>query len=538
MPSPTFPPATITSALNAASTQTGVPLSVLTALANNESSYGSQSGAANGFMQMTGGAIAQVNQVFHTNYTAADMADPATNATAAAQYVQYLANNNGGDYNSAITAYGPGGQAAVNAAAAFGPVSPDTLAQAGYGPDGPNFNASGYLQKAQNSMGNSGLAPGSPTPQTNSAAINNPVNPNDPNPDVVDFSPLPYQNLTKEQIDSIAPPLVNYNGLTNVQPWYEDTNLLTGNPRLHKQGGFPITFEVYMDQMSANSLLTTQQNGGRPVTIPLNCSLERFKVSSRHIINKEPTRTGFHLTMWGMAADVIEGSGSTGLMINQFGVTDFFSLAGTTSEATNAVLNAFTHSPSGVDVAEVGLPTGNPIQPATPLTAEVANLNAIQVAGGGNLQPLSSSEPFRIAAEDAFVELLSLFKMNGTTYLQPSGYPFDSDNNNLPNISNNANNTSALAVYSSGVGATDFEIKARSNDVYKRGYVNMKFRNSQYLGFFKSLSWTLDAEKPYQWKFSFVFQVERTLSLVYYPTPTAAPTLGDTRPASSGVLNA
>ena len=61
-------------------------------------------------------------------------------------------------------------------------------------------------------------------------------------------------------------------------------------------------------------------------------------------------------------------------------------------------------------------------------------------------------------------------------------------------------------------------VKARNNDVYKRGYVVMRFHNSQYLGFFKSLSFTMDANKPYQWHFNFVFQVERTLTLFYYAT--------------------
>jgi len=273
------------------------------------------------------------------------------------------------------------------------------------------------------------------------------------------------------------------------------------------------------------------------VLIPLNCSLTSFKVNSKHIINREPTRTGFHITMWGMAADTIEGSGSTGVFMNQYGLTDFLSLSGTNSDAVNAVLAAYTDTQSGVDLEQVYLPTGNPTAPRQPIVQQPANYNAQQSQTGTTGGQQNYVEPFRIAAEDAFQELLALFKMNGTTWLHPSGYSFDSDNNNTPEVANNANNSAALAVYSTGVGATDVEIQARNNDVYKRGFVVMKFRNSQYLGFFKSLNWVMDAEKPYQWKFNFVFQVERTLSLVYYASPQAAPTAGNTQVAAQGFSN-
>jgi hypothetical protein len=386
-----------------------------------------------------------------------------------------------------------------------------------------------------------------------SASTNAQVKAGDPNPDPLLASPIPNQTVATETAAALNPPLVpDQLGLSS-QPWYQDTNILTGNPRLHKMGypqGFPIIFEVYMDQNNTTSLLTTGSGSGTssligslapPLVIPLNCSLEKFKVSSKHVFNREQTRTGFHITLWGMTADTIEGSGSTGLFMNQYGVTDFLSLAGIDSAAVQAVLGAYSHSPTGVNVTEVGLPTGNPIHPATVLNTQVAKYNAAQIASNGGVSGGSQQqylEPFRIAAEDAFQEFLAIFKMNATTWLHPSGYSFDSDNNNAQNTSNNANQTGALATYSTGIGASDFEIKARNNDVFKRGYIVMKFRNSQYLGFFKSLNWAMDANNPYQWKFDFVFQVERTLSLVYYPTPEAAPTLGDTPTASTGAQSA
>ncbi len=368
-----------------------------------------------------------------------------------------------------------------------------------------------------------------------SASTNPQVQAGDPMPDPIAAAPLPNQTVSAETLADLTNEGVSVPdqvGL-NVQPWYQDTNLLTGNPRLHKMGfpqGFPIVFEVYMDQNDTNSLLKTTYGSSsygssslvgdlfpsQPVQIPLNCSLTTFKLSSRHIFNRTPTRTGFHLTLWGMTADTIEGSGSTGLFMNQFGVTDFLSLAGENTDAVNAVIAAY----------------GN-----TPLTSQIANYNAAQTSSASAasaLQVQQALEPFRIAAEDAFQEFLALFKMNGTTWLHPSGYASDSGNNNAQSTQNNANNTTALATYSTGIGATNFEIKARNNDVYKRGYVVMKYRNSQYLGFFKSLNWVMDATKPYAWTFSFVFQVERTLSLVYYPTPTAAPSTATTALAVSG----
>jgi len=387
-----------------------------------------------------------------------------------------------------------------------------------------------------------------------SASTNTQVQAGDPMPDVLAASPLPSQTVTAETAAALVPPLVPDQVGLSAQPWYQDTNLVTGNPRLHKMGypqGFPIVFEVYMDQSDTNSLLKSGASvgsasligpviSGQPIQIPLNCSLTTFKVSSRHIFNREPTRTGFHVTMWGMQADVIEGAGSTGLMMNQYGVTDFLSLSGTDTAAVQAVLGAYGHSPSGVNLPQVLQATGNPILPTNPLVVPAAKYNAAQTASNGGATGGSQQqyvEPFRIAAEDAFQEFLALFKMNGVTWLHPSGYSFDSDNNNAMNTQNNPNQTGALATYSTGVGASDFMIKARNNDVYKRGYVVMKFRNSQYLGFFKSLNWAMDANNPYQWKFNFVFQVERTLSLVYYPTPQQAPTLGNTRVASSGASN-
>jgi hypothetical protein len=216
-----------------------------------------------------------------------------------------------------------------------------------------------------------------------------------------------------------------------------------------------------------------------------------------------------------MAADMITGEGSTGAFINQFGLTDFLSLSGLTASAIQQVMNAYTYSPNGVNVKRVQSETGNPIPQPNANVSKISKVqnneistDAVQ-ANNANQQNYS---PFRIGAEDAFIEFLSLFKMNGVTWLTPTSYGFDPATGQYL-LTPNQNTTS---LYSEQVGASDFMIKARNNDVYSRGYVVMNFRNSQYMGFFKTFNWTMDANKPYQWNFSFTFQVERTLSLAYF----------------------
>jgi len=56
-----------------------------------------------------------------------------------------------------------------------------------------------------------------------------------------------------------------------------------------------------------------------------------------------------------------------------------------------------------------------------------------------------------------------------------------------------------------------------------RGFVAMKYRNNVYLGYFKTLSWTQDAENPFQWHFNFTFQVEKTYTALNFPQNVLAP---------------
>lgn len=513
---------TVTTAIVSASISTGVSLPLLTAIAQQSSTLGQDvnsltpnaSGAV-GVMQLTPAIL----QILKSTGYSVNPYDVNSNVTGAAIYVEQLLAHYNGNQQAAIAAYSAGtalvdlllSQYGVNFAAHL----PTTTAN--------------FLTGVSSAFANNNVASGSPVQPTFIPTLPSPLPPfvsYETFPETVD--PVANTDISSDQLAAIQPPLVVTNsdgkpyGLDST-PWWQDAELITGNPRLKKlgTGGFPITFEVFMDQNNPHSLLTTTNSAGTPIpiTIPLNCSLENFHVSSRHVMNASPTRTGFHITMWGMAADIIEGSGSTGVFMNQFGLTDFLSLSGVPSSAVLKTFQSYALSPSSTAVADEN--GQQVVHPKTPLLSNLQKAQDLQQLSVNSA--LSSfnlpTEPYRIAAEDAFQEFLALFKMNGTTWLHPSGYGFDSEN-----AASDIVNQNQTAVYSQTVGANDFEIKARNNDVYRRGYVVMKFRNSQYLGFFKSLSWAMDANDPYQWKFSFVFQVERTLSLVYFANPQISTT--------------
>jgi hypothetical protein len=269
-------------------------------------------------------------------------------------------------------------------------------------------------------------------------------------------------------------------------PWYSDYNLLTGNQRVRNSTGnlangrlvLPVSFQVYLSQ-SSNSLLINPTTLS-PITVQLNASMTNYSILSKHVFNRQPSRTGMHITFWGMAADTITGSASTGVFMNQFGITDYFSTAQTTDDIATKVGMAFSNDP---DVEQA-----------------VAQ----------------NPEAYRVAAQDAFVEFLKLFQMNGNVWYTSAT---NTDSNQL-----NQQQT-APAVWQINSGATSFQQSAKNNDVRSKGYVVMAFRNNLYQGYFKSLSWTMDADKPFQWNFNFTFQVELTLTAYYIPSAPSAPTL-------------
>jgi hypothetical protein len=295
------------------------------------------------------------------------------------------------------------------------------------------------------------------------------------------------------------------------QPWYRDTGLVTGNPSV-RQRVQPVSFVIYLDQKLGQPLRVLDSKGnpsGGAVELQLNTSLNAFSISSKHVFNRTPSRTGMHVTLWGMQPDLISGNGTTGVFMNQFGLTDFFSVADISPDVAQLISSGFSHSfkPNAAQ-ASASDATGEAFVAAV----TGGNQQASQIIN--NLELKNPSEALRVAAQDAFVEFMKLFQMNASRWYY------------TPNYSGSTTGQDQLApnAWSPQTGISSFQQHARNNDVMSRGYVAMKWRNTVYLGYFKSLNWTQDAESPFQWKFNFTFQVERTYSALYTVNSAATPT--------------
>jgi hypothetical protein len=281
----------------------------------------------------------------------------------------------------------------------------------------------------------------------------------------------------------------------NPTPWYDPgSGLLTGNPRVRRNVQ-PVTFQIFLSQQTGQPLTNPDTN--QPIVLELNTSMTDFEIASKHVWSHTPSRTGVHITLWGMEPDLISGSGSTGVFLNRFGLTDFFSVANVTDDIKQLVTSGFAYS------------TGTQGQVFPSFVNNETMFNTIlakqtQGFGGSNIDP---STAFRVAAQDAFVEFLSMFKMNGNVWFYNP-----SSNGYL-----NGQTQSTPTGWSPRTGTSTFQQNARNNDVYSRGGIVMRYRNNSYQGYFKSLNWTLDAENPFQWKFSFSFQVERTYTQLFNP---------------------
>lgn len=301
--------------------------------------------------------------------------------------------------------------------------------------------------------------------------------------DYVDLH-LPQDEALNTVYQDLNPQLVIKEGL-DVQPWFDDLSLVTGNPRI-RRFVTPVSFRIILKELNGGGVLSVpdgRPHAGEPIEIRLNASLSTYRKTSKHIYSKTNTRTGFHISFWGMQADVIEAEGSTGVFMNQMGITDFMSTSIQNDELTALLAKGFAHV--------VDANTGD---------VEIANA-AIQKNTN------TSDSSFRVAAQDAFVELLSLFKNNGNVYFRRDNYTGQLGDNDQAGVS----------AWSSQTGLSSQQGNSRNNDVMTRGYIAMQLKNNTYLGYFKNLSWTMDANAPFQWKFSFSFQVERTISLLEYP---------------------
>ena len=266
------------------------------------------------------------------------------------------------------------------------------------------------------------------------------------------------------------------------QAWFDNQALVTGNPHL-REIATPITFTLNLTEFDSSTAL---KSNGKPLELQLNCSLSRFSINMKHIINKSNTRTGFHLTFWGMEPDTITGSGSTGVFMNQWGVTSLMSLDGSPdSYGLSDMITDSLQSRSGGALAS---------RNATSQTQVM----------------LHNSESLRIAAQDAFIELLSLFRNNGLVhYDNPTLISENSMDLQREQMSQN--------VYSEKFGDSTYTRNARQNDVMVKGNIDFHYKSNLYQGYFKSLAWILDSEHPFHWQFDFVFQVQKTFSQLYYP---------------------
>src|SRR5271170_1478293 len=123
--------------------------------------------------------------------------------------------------------------------------------------------------------------------------------------------------------------------------WYADTGVVTGNKTI-RASVQPVTFMVYFDRNSAKEFLKNPATNA-PIEIQLNTSLSSFEITSKHVYNRTPSRTGMHITLWGMEPDLISGTGTTGVFMNQFGITDFMSTASIDDDVAKLLSTGFQH---------------------------------------------------------------------------------------------------------------------------------------------------------------------------------------------------
>ena len=278
----------------------------------------------------------------------------------------------------------------------------------------------------------------------------------------------------------------------NLTSWYErdpsDAGGLVGNPRLREMST-PAWFELRLNRSDGTSL--SGKDGG-PIQVRLNVSLQTVNIRSQQIVSREPTATGLMVTFWGSQPDMLAGKGTTGAFINQFGLTAIMSnrLSPKASKWYSMICAAYK----------------DPTQ------------QSILLGPGG-----AGRDRFRVAAQDAFAEMLALFKNNGVTRFLPQEWAQGA-------LNRVARGTQAYAqaedvwmkdtkaneqTWSSAAGATGFQQHARAGDVYTRGYVVLKYKGRTYLGYFKTFNFTANAASPFKWDFDFTFRVLKSLHPLY-----------------------
>src|SRR5208282_558488 len=123
--------------------------------------------------------------------------------------------------------------------------------------------------------------------------------------------------------DALNPDLQIDDGL-QYTPWYQDQNLTVGNRRV-RAAVQPVSFMVYLARNSGSyspdavNGLMYNPDTGQPIQVQLNTSISTFEITSKHVYNRTPSRTGMHITFWGMQPDLISGNGTTGVFITRRG---------------------------------------------------------------------------------------------------------------------------------------------------------------------------------------------------------------------------
>ena len=301
------------------------------------------------------------------------------------------------------------------------------------------------------------------------------------------------QNHTKaiekdvSNITPLTPIQVVQEGL-DLASWYE-RNPLIGNSKIH-QIGWPVVFELRINR-SDNTSLTGRD--GTPIQIRLNTSLTNVSTRSQQIVSREPQAVGMMVTLWGSQPDTLVGRGTTGAFLNQFGLASLMScrLTAQASSWYDLIQSAWANNPDGLKT----------------------------LVGSGGKSP----DVFRVAAQDAFMELLSLFKNNGVTrYLPMPSWAEDvmqrtSSATNAYKQAQQALNAYKQdgSVWSPAAGATGYQIKARAGDVYTRGHVVLKYKGRTHLGYFKTFNFAASASSPFKWDFDFTFRVLKSYTPIF-----------------------
>jgi hypothetical protein len=283
-----------------------------------------------------------------------------------------------------------------------------------------------------------------------------------------------------------------------------------------------VSFQVLLHDNS-DFLLSTGGETGSPIKVELNASMKSVNWSMKHVYHHQRTRTAHHVTLWGMQADMIEGQCTTGVFMNQFGLTDYYS----TRIVNDKLKTLVTSGDIFANISNTAI-AANPGQNASSLQnlVNIENQSGSVLGSrgdtGGDILVKQASgdfskimnnqakgnpnfvqtDAFRVAAQDAFMEFLALFKMNGSVWFWNKLY---SDN------MGNTRDWVGIQAWSPTLGMNAAQKNARNNDVATRGGVLMSFRNFVYQGYFKTLQWTIDAHNPFKWDFSFTFQVEKTV---------------------------